>query len=425
MLIELKELSPVRRQAEIEIPAEAIASEIDNITGEFARQARVPGFRPGKVPIKLVRSKYQKEIETEALERLVPKFFFEAVAEKKVEPVGSPGVSEMGRLEPNSPLRFTAEFEIKPEVRLGDWRSISVEEKSAEVTDADVDSVIDRILDQSSTLEPAPDRAAQEGDVVTMDLVSTMEGEEPKKSPSAQIQLGENSAMPEFNEHLFGRNIGDEISFEKVWGDDAQSEELRGRKVRYEAKITEIRTVMRPEPTDEFAKSTGMAETLTELRERIAADMKKHKEQEVRQEAREEVGRKLIEMHEVATPQVMVQDELGKSMREYARYLESRGVNLEYADVKWDEVQQQLLPGAENRVRRALILEAIAKEESLSVSDVEVDAEIRRAASATQQEFAELKHRLRHDGGYEALRASMVQEKALERVMSGPGAAGD
>lgn len=417
MLIELKELSPVRRQAEIEIPVEAIASELDNVTGEFARQARVPGFRPGKVPIKVVRNRYQKEIESEALDRLIPKFFFEAVAEK-VQPVGSPGVTNMGTLDASAPLRFTAEFEIRPVVELRDWKGLELSDSPTEVTEADVEAVIERLLDQSSTLEAAPERAAQEGDVLTVDIVSTPEGGESRTSEGAQIRLGDEAPMPEFNENLFGRNVGERVSFETTFGEDAPNEEVRGRKVQYEVTIRAIRTLLRPAADDEFARSSGMAETMADLRRVISEDLRRHKEQEARQQKREEAGKKLIEMHEIPTPQVMVQDELGKAMREYARYLQSRGVNLEYADVNWEEVQQQLTPGAENRVRRALILDAIAKEEGLSVSDTEVDAEIRQAASSTKQEFTELKHRLRHDGGYDSLRASMVQEKALEHVLN-------
>lgn len=419
MLIDLKELSPVRRQAEIEIPADVVASELDNVTGEFARQAKVPGFRPGKVPIKIVRGRFQKDIEKETVERLVPRFFYEAVSEKELEPVGSPGLTSVGSISSDEPLRFTAEFEIKPEVKLGDWKGIELSEISTELAEGDVDDVIERFLDRASSLEPAPGRAAQEGDLITADVESTAEDMEPRRSEKVQIRLGEESPLPEFNEHLFGRNEGDRVSFDKTFGEeDAPNEEVRGKTVHYDIVIHEIRTVVRPEANDEFAKQTGIAETMEDLRARIAEDLQRHKEQESRQKRREEAARKLIEMHQVPTPDVMVQDELGKALREYARYLTSRGVDPQYAEIDWEEVQQQLQPGAEDRVRRSLILGAIAKQEGLSVSDTEVDAEIRQAANATNQEFIELKHRLRHDGGYEALRESMLQEKALELVLS-------
>lgn len=418
MLIDLKELSPVRRQAEIEIPADAIATEMNNVTGEFARSVKVPGFRPGKVPVSVVRSRFQKDIEKETLERLVPRFFFDALSDRDLRPVGSPGVTQMGDFSREEPVRFTAEFEIRPDVRLREWRGIEASAPAAEVTEADIDKVIDGWLDNDSTLEPAPGRPAQEGDVLLADVESSGEGMETRTSEEVSIRLGEGNPIPAFNENLFGRNAGEVVEFDHTFGeDDAPNSDVRGKTVHYKVTVREIRTLVRPVADDEFAKKTGFGDTVAELREKIREDLKGHKEQEAQQARREEVARKLVEMHEVPTPQSMVEDELGKAMREYARFLQSRGVNLEYADVDWQEVQKQLLPGAENRVRRSLILDAIAKEEGITVTDVEVDAEIRQAANASRQEFAEVKHRLRHDGGYEALRASMVQERAFERVL--------
>ena len=210
---------------------------------------------------------------------------------------------------------------------------------------------------------------------------------------------------------------GETGEFEKTYGDDANNEAFRGKTVRHVVTLKEVRVQEKPEVTDEFAKSVGGWETVAEMREQIAADIRKHREAEALRLKRNQIGDRLLAAHELEVPDSLVEEELGKSLNNYARYLASQGVDIDKADLDWRKLADEFRPEAVKRVKRSLILEAIAKKEGLVVSDVEVDAEIRRAANEQGRDFAEVKHRLRHDGGYEALRASMGQEKALELVL--------
>jgi len=153
------------------------------------------------------------------------------------------------------------------------------------------------------------------------------------------------------------------------------------------------------------------------MREAIIADIRKHREQEVRRLKQGQIGELLLAAHEFDVPETLVEEEVGKSLQNYARFLASQGVDIEKAEIDWRKMRDEFLPEAAKRVRRSLILEQIAKKENLIVSDVEVDAEIRRAAKDADRDFAEVKHRLRHDGGYEQLRMSLSQEKALDLVV--------
>lgn len=424
MLINLTDHTSIRKEVEIEIPADAIRSELDSLTHEFARQAKVPGFRPGKVPVHVVRAKFQKEIESEALDRLLPRFFFEAVGEKQLEPVGSPALKHVDKLDASTPLRFVAEFEVKPTVELHEYRGLPVTQPPVEISDEELSSTIERLLSQASTLVPVTDRVAQEGDVLVIDIDSSGEGVEPRRTEAYQFQLGESAPLPELNEQMFGRKAGDRVSFEKTYDDNAPNEIVRGKTVRYEIDLKEIRTVVKPELNDEFAKSTGIAESLEELKTKIREDLRRHKEREAVQARRQQIGEKLLELHEVPAPQALVEEELGNSLRNYARFLASQGVDLEFANLDWEKVREEFRPEAEKRVKRGLILEAIARRENLEVSDTEVDAEIRKAAHGANREFAEVKHRLRHDGGYESLRLTLLQEKALEFLLKEASVAG-
>lgn len=418
MLIELKDISPVKKEVEVEVPADAIQSLMQEITTEFARQAKLPGFRPGKVPMNVVRNKFQKEIESETLDRLLPKFFFEAVTERSLQPVGNPALKHVDEFKEQSPLRFVAEFEIRPEINLGDYRGIEVNQIDEEVRDEDVDNVVERLRERASTFQSASDRVSQEGDFLVIDIVSSGEGVETRTSEGYQFQLGQDAPLPELNENLFGRSVGDKVSFEKSYGEDAPNEQVRNKTVKYDIELKEIRVLVKPEIDDQFAASVGMGENASEMRAKIAEDVKRHKEHDALQKKKQQIGEKLVAMHEMIAPDVLVEEELGNSLRNYARFLASQGVDLDQAQIDWEKVREEFRPEAEKRVKRGLILEEIAKKENLTVSEVEVDAEIRKAAAGSNRDFAEVKHRLKHDGGYESLRASMLQERALDLLMA-------
>src|SRR5687768_1984316 len=182
MLIDLSDVTSIRKQVEVEIPAEAIATTFRSVTGEFARQAKVPGFRPGKTPPELVRKRFQKDIEAEVMDRLLPQYFSEAISGKDIEPVGNPGLKRVDPFEEGKPVRFVAEFEIKPAIRLAEYRGIPVTAEPVTVTDEEVDRIVQRYRDQSSTFVPVTDRGAGEGDYLVLDIVTGGEGVETRTS---------------------------------------------------------------------------------------------------------------------------------------------------------------------------------------------------------------------------------------------------
>jgi trigger factor len=416
MLLNYEDLSPVRKSVEVEIPAELIENESKRVTNEFAKQAKIPGFRPGKVPVSIVRSRFAKDIQEEVMNRLLPVTFREAVREKDVEPVGEPHLEHVDPFLDGAPIRYKAEFDVKPKFELREYRGLEIGEPTIEVADADVDQMIERLREQGSVYRLEAERGLQDGDYAMIDIVSHVEGAEPQ-TDSGHFKMGEETPMPEMHGAMFGKKPGESGSFEKTYGDDANNESFRGKTVRHEVTLKEVRVQEKPEVTDEFAKSVGGWETVAEMREQIGADIRKHRESEALRLKRNQLGEKLLAAHEFDVPESMVEEELGKSLNNYARYLASQGVEIEKAELDWRKIADEFRPEAVKRVKRSLILEAVGKKEGIVVSDVEVDAEIRRASNEQGREFAEVKHRLRHDGGYEALRASLAQEKALELVL--------
>jgi trigger factor len=416
MLLNFTDVSPVKKSVEVEIPADLIASESNRVTSEFGRQAKIPGFRAGKVPANVVRSRFAKEIQEEVMSRLLPRTFRDAIADRGLEPVGDPHLEHVDPYLDGVPLKYKAEFEVKPQIELGEYRGIEVDEPKVEVTETDVESMIERLRDQASAYRPETERGLEEGDFAVIEMTSTpADGGEPK-SDSGHFRMGD-EAMVELQESLRGKKAGETASFDKPYGEDAQNELWRGKTVHHEVTLKEIRVQEKPEVGDEFAKSVGGWDSVELMREHITADIRRHREAEAVRGKRNQIGERLVERHHFDVPDTLVEEELGKSLNNYARYLASQGVDLEKAELDWRKIGAEFRPEAVKRVQRGLILEAIARKEALVVSDVEVDAEIRRAANEGGREFADVKHRLRHDGGYEALRASLLQEQALELVL--------
>ena len=416
MLLNYEDVSSVKKIVEVEIPADLISAEAQRVTTEFSRQASIPGFRPGKVPTGIVRTRFAKEIEEQVMERLLPRTFQDAIADKGLEIVGEPVLQHVDAFILGAPVKYKAEFEVKPKFELGEYRGLSIDDPKIDVAETDIGSMIERLRDQASAYRPETERGLEEGDFAMIEMTMSGEGIDPE-TRGGHFRLGEETPLPELHEALRGKKAGESASFEKTYPEDAQNEQFRGRTIKHDVTLKEIRVQEKPEVSDEFAQSTGGWETVDQMREAIAADIRKHRELEAKRLKQTQIGEILLGAHDFEVPDTLVEEEVGKSLQNYARFLASQGVDIKKAEIDWRKMQEEFRPEAVKRVKRALILEQIAKKENLIVSDVEIDAEIRRAAKEADRDFAEVKHRLRHDGGYEQLRMSLSQEKALDMVL--------
>ncbi len=416
MLLNYEDVSQVKKIVEVEIPAGLISQESQRVTSEFSRQAKIPGFRPGKVPLGVVRSRFAKEIQEQVMERLLPQTFNEAIADKGLEVVGDPHLQHVDPVIEGAPVKYKAEFEVKPQFELREYRGLAIDDPKIEVADADVDNMIERLREQASVYQPETERGLEENDFAMIEMTTSGEGID-AETRGGHFRLGEETPLPELHEALRGKKPGESATFEKTYPDDAQNESFRGKNIHHEVTLKEIRVQGKPEITDEFAQSTGGWENVAQMREAIAADVLKHRELEVRRLKQTQLAELLLAAHELEVPETLAEEEVGKSLQNYARFLVSQGVDIQKAEIDWRKMRDEFLPEAVKRVKRSLILEQIAKKENLIVSDVEADAQIRRAAKEADRDFAEVKHQLRHDGGYEKLRMSLSQDKALDLVL--------
>jgi trigger factor len=416
MLLNYEDVSPVKKIVEVEIPAGLISAESQRVTSEFSRQVKIPGFRPGKVPLGVIRSRFAKEIQEQVMERLLPQTFSEAIADKGLEVVGDPHLQHVDPVIEGAPVKYKAEFEVKPQFELREYRGLVIDDPKIEVAEGDVDSMIERLREQASVYRPETERGLEENDFAMIEMTTSGEGID-AETRGGHFRLGEETPLPELHEALRGKRTGESATFEKTYPDDAQNESFRGKNIHHEVTLKEIRVQEKPEITDEFAQSTGGWENVAQMREAIAADVRKHRELEVRRLKQTQLAELLLAAHELEVPDTLAEEEVGRSLQNYARFLVSQGVDVQKAEIDWRKMRDEFLPEAVKRVKRSLILEQIAKKENLIVSDVEADAQIRRAAKEADRDFAEVKHQLRHDGGYEKLRMSLSQDKALDLVL--------
>jgi trigger factor len=417
-VLNFEDVTPIQKLVEVEIPADLLSREANRVTGEFGRQAQVPGFRPGKVPTSVVRNRFAKEINEEVVSRVLGATFRDLVQEKGLEPVGEPKLEHIDPFIDGAPMKYKARFEVKPIIELREYRGLEIDDPQIEVSENDVEAMVERLRLSVSHLRPVVDRGAEDGDVAMIEITSTAEGDEPQ-TQQGEMTVGEESPLPQLQEALQGMKPEDEPrSFDRTFSDEAVRDEWKNKTVHFEVSLKALAIREKPEVNDEMAKSVGGWESVEQMREAITADIRRHREAEAMRFKRTQIGDKLLSAHQFEVPEALVEEELGKSLNNYARYLASQGVDIETQEIDWRKMADEFRPEAVKRVQRSLILEAIARKEDLKVSDVEVDAEIRRAAREQEREFADVKHHLKHDGGYESLRASMAQDRALDLVLN-------
>ena len=417
-----REESETRATLDIEVPAEDVERTYGAVARAFAQRAALPGFRRGHVPESLVQQRFAGEIRDEVLERLLPAALSSAIEEKNLSVLGSPRVEKV-EWNPPGPIRFSAHLDLKPVVDPGEYRGIPVEDAIVEPSDEEVSQVLDRIRESHAEFHPVEGRSAAAGDFAVADVAGRfVEILEPGQSPrnfrdeKLTLEVGHPDSMAEINEALTGAMPGETRAFRKTFADDFTNEEFRGKTHDYEVTLVALKEKRLPALDDDFARAVAQAESVDALRETIRANLRQEKESARRRKFRRDILGTILSKTNVSAPEVLVESEVAASLRDYARYLASNGVDPKEAD--WEKIREDARPGAERRVREYLVLDAIARREGIEVTDTEVDAEVKRAAVRRGVEASELRERLAKGDGLEALRDEMRLSRTLDLLIS-------
>jgi trigger factor len=411
MKIEVQELDPCKRQLVVEAPEEEVRAAWAAACGRVQRDARLPGFRRGKVPMTLVRSRFADEVRQAVAEALIPVVYRRAVDEARLRPVEDPDFRELD-LEEGRPLRFTAVVEIKPAIALGEYRGVTVRHSPHPVTDADVDTTLNTLAEQRATLVTAA-RPARVGDFVVVDYELSPEGAEPRREQGYAFEVGGGRVLPEMDEAVMGLEAGAERQVPVRFPDQHPREELRGRPGALTLRVVEVKEKEVPPVDDDLARALGMHDTLAELREAVRARLAADRERQDRRALEEAVVDAALARHDVVVPESLVGREIAHRIGHARESLRRQGVDPDAVRWDYEKLGAELRPDAERAVRRALLLEAIAEREELTADDADVEAEIARLARDSGRAPQAVRTLLERGGDLDGLRLTLREAKTL------------
>ncbi len=403
-----------RRELELEIPAEEVAKASEKVAKDFARMARVPGFRPGKAPISLIKRRFAEDIKGEVLQTLVPETVGKAVSEQKLSPVSQPQVDKLEFVE-GQPVKFRASFDVLPEFELGDYKSMEIEMPEMTITDEDVDKTLKEMGERAATFAPVEGRTVENGDYVQVKLHGTPEGEgEPLQADSVLCHVGAEETMEPFNENLRGAKIGDHKDFDVDYPADYPDPKLSGKKFHYSVDVLGIKTKSVPELNDEFAKDVSDAGSLDELKTKIRESLeheRNHRQQDLQ---REKVIGELVKLHDIPVPESLVEHQMDVRLERVVRSLAQQGVDPRAVNVDWASLRKRQEDRAKDDVKAELVIDRIATQEKIEVTDEEVDKELEHIGSHSNESAEVIRARLTKQGTLDRMKAKLRSDKTID-----------
>lgn len=407
-----------KKELVIEVPLDIVQRELESVAGQFAKRARIPGFRPGHAPTSLVRRHFRDDIRSEVAQTLIPRYFQTAIKDQKWELVGQPRFEEL-KFEDEQPLTCKATFEVYPEFELKNYKELEVEEEPAPVTDAEVDKAVEGLRENAATFEVVTDRPAADDDQLTVSYRgqdTSSAATPPIESREAVIQLGAKHTVEAFTENLRGTKAGDVREFNVTYPDDYPQKTLAGKTFSYHVEVQSIKRKEVPPADDELAKSVSEFATLEELRARLRQDLEKNAQRQAEIASKQKLAEKVLAEHTFPVPEELVEGQLDRKLERTLGQLLAQGIDPRETQVDWKKVREEARPDAEKEVRVSLILSRVAEAEKIDLSEEEVDDVIREMAQERHMTAAELKTRLTRDGQLDRLKSTRRNQKALDFI---------
>jgi trigger factor len=407
-----------KREIELEIPAENVSKAAEKVARDLARVARIPGFRPGKAPVTLVRRRFAGDIQGEVLQSLVPEFLEKALDEKKLVPVTRPEVDKV-EFKEGEPLKFRAVFEVLPEFELGEYKGLEVQVDPVEAGEAQVDKVVEEMRERAATFVPVEGRAAKDGDYALIKLSGMPEGGgDPVEADNIMCHIGADETLESFTENLRGANPGETKKFQSKYPDDYPDQKLAGKTYDYSVEVLAIKEKKLPEVNDEFAKdaageAAGVA-TVAELRKKILENLEAAKEEQQSSQAREKILEALVKKHEFPVPEVLVEHQMDVRLERTVRSLTAQGVDPRAVNVDWVSLRRRQQDRAVDDVKAELLLDRIADAEKIEASDEDVEKEISALAERSGELATALRARLTKQGALDRMKSKLRSDKTIE-----------
>jgi len=410
--VAVEELEACKRRLAVEAPVDLVQKEWERAYGRVQKQARLPGFRKGHVPRSLVKLHFADDVRREVAEHLIPDVYRQALTEARIDPVNEPDLSDV-KLEENAPLSFVAVVEVKPAITLAEYKGVDVQHAAPTISDEDVSKTIEQMREQQAEFRSV-DRPAATGDLVVVDYTLSPEAHDPTTATGYHFVIGSGSVMAEIDAAAVGMRAGEEKEIALRFPEDHRMESLRGKGGTASLKVSEVKEKILPALDDDFAKTLGQFDTLEALRAEVRSQLEARREVDQRRELEDKVVEAALKRHEFTVPDAMVMRQIAHQVEHARERLRRQGVDPD--GVQWDyqKLIGELRPGAEQAVRRALLLEAIGDKEELTVADADLDAEVDKIAKASQRPAPAVRRMMEKSGDLESLRHGLRERKTLD-----------
>jgi trigger factor len=413
--------SATKREIEVEIPVADVNRQTDTLIQKYQKMARIPGFRRGHVPASIIRQRFSEEIKTDMVEALIPRFFRQEAERLSLHPVSQPRVTDL-HLHDGEPLRFKAAFEVLPEIKLEGYKELRADKPEIAVSEADVEQSLADLRERQASFNPLEGRALADGDFAQVSLDGHPKNGDSKGDDSQPVHMDEvlveiagQNTMPEFTEHLRGANAGDERTFDVNYPEDTPDKRLAGKVFSYTVKVQSIKQKSLPELNDEFARQLGEFQTVDDLRKTVREQMEAERKHQAQHEAKDKLVNELIGRNDFEVPESLIEQQIDIRLERGLRALAAQGLTAE--QMKKMDLQRLRVGQREQAVhdvKAALLLERVAEEENIQVSDQELDQELEALARQSKQTSEAVRARLTRDGGLDRIRTRIRNEKTLD-----------
>ena len=397
---------------DITVPLAEVEQETERAAAQIQGKARLPGFRPGKAPLSIVKTRFAGDIRQEVLDALVPRFLQAAVEQDNLHLVGRPNISEV-HFHAGEPLRFKAEFEVAPTFDLGEYRGVTVTYNEPMVSDADIDERVEQIRDQKAQYVNEDPRPLVDGDYAVVSLESLEGVAEKVSQEELMLKIGDEATMKEFSESLRGASPDDAREFEVTYPEDYDRPNLAGKTVKFRAVVKAVRRKDLPELNDEFAKDLGDFKTLDELKETIRKSIFQEREHHAKEAAKQQLIDKLVDAHEFPVPDAYIDRQIQINVENQLRSLAAQGVDPNQIKLDWEKVRESQKPRAIKDVKASLILDKIGEREAIAPTQEEVDREVQRIARQQREALAVTRAKLQKEGGLARIGGHIRTDKTL------------
>jgi len=415
------------RSIEVEAPAADVSKAFSKVTRKYAKLARIPGFRAGKVPESMIKSRFAREVREEVLEALVNEKFRSSLLEQKITPISQPQVSEL-MLADGMPLKFKATFEVLPDINVDGYDTLTVTRPDASVTEDEFQHELSNVLDHHATVEPVEeDRPLADHDWAEIefkgqvqDLAQTVGEEGLEKKTEGQpitgedvlIEVGGKNTLAAFNEALRGAKIGQELSFEAAYPAEFGDARLAGKTVAYDVKVKAIKSKSYPERDEEFAKQLGPYESWADFETKLRDQLAARKADALNAQERDKMLDELISKFTFPVPETFVQQQIDARLERGLRALAQQGMSSDaMRQLDFGRLREAQRDQAVNEVKVSLVLDRVAERENIDVSEDEIEREVMMLSIQSREPLDTLRKRLAEDGTLDRIREQMRREK--------------